>query len=155
VVISAPGDRRDEDVHAMTDVVAGHYDRFICKADHNRRGRGPDEIPQMIRARLLEAGVDAKAIEVIPEETEAVATALDGAREGDLVVIFGDNITRCWKQVVNHDSGAVGDEGDAEGRQAHSYIEEDPQAFKLEPGEELIRDERGVRIARQDVEDGD
>ena len=37
---------------------------------------------------------------------------------------------------------------------AQSFVEEDPEAFTLEPGAELIRDERGVRIARID-EDSD
>jgi cyanophycin synthetase len=155
VVISAPGDRRDEDVQAMADEVAGHFDHFICKADHNRRGRGVDEVPQLLRSRLLERGVDSKAVEVIPEEPEAVAKALEQSREGDLVVIFGDNITRTWKQVVSFDSSEDQAAAGGETAKANSYVEEDPGAFKLEPGEELIRDERGVRIARQDVEDGD
>ncbi|KAA9131579.1 cyanophycin synthetase [Marinihelvus fidelis] len=152
VVISAPGDRRDEDVLAIADEVADHFDHFICKADDNRRGRGEDEVPQMMRARLLERGVDAGAVEVIPDEPAAVAAALELAREGDLLVIFGDNITHTWKQVINFDSGKGSDD---DARQGQSYIEEDPGAFRLEHGEELIRDERGVRIARQDTEDGD
>ena len=76
------------------------------------------------------------------------------AAEGDLLMIFGDDITRCWKQVTGFEveGGAGADTDDKSPVQ--SFVEEDPQAFRLEPGEELIRDERGVRIARQE-EEGD
>ncbi len=87
-------------------------------------------------------------------ETKAVKTSLEIAREGDLVVIFGDNIKRCWTQVVGHQVEDV-ESGVAEVEQpVQSFVEEDPAAFTLEPGAELIRDERGVRIARID-EDSD
>jgi hypothetical protein len=33
-----------------------------------------------------------------------------------------------------------------------SFVEEDPEAFTLDPDSELIRDERGVRIARVEEE---
>jgi cyanophycin synthetase len=153
-VLGAPGDRRDEDIHAIADEAARHFDHFICRADDNRRGRGPDEVPKMLRDRLLSKGVEPSRIELVADERPAVARGLDQAREGDLLVVFGDDIVRCWKQIIHYES-----EGEATDRSDEpttlSLVEEDPSAFMLEPGEELIRDERGVRIARQDVEDGD
>jgi cyanophycin synthetase len=151
-VLAAPGDRRDEDIRAIAAEAAGHYDHYICKADDNRRGRGEDEVPEILRAELIESGVRKRRIQVIPSEVKAVSTALGMAREGDLVVIFGDNIERCWKQVAGHqtDEESVV-EPDPE-KPVQSFVEEDPQAFRLEPGAELIRDERGVRIARAEEE---
>lgn len=106
----------------------------------------------MLRRQLLENGIGDKSIQVIPAETEAVRTSLEIAREGDLVVIFGDNITRCWSQVVGHQVEDI-ESGVAEvEKHVQSFVEEDPEAFTLEPGAELIRDERGVRIARIDEE---
>lgn len=154
-VISAPGDRRDSDIVAIANETADHFDSFICKADENRRGRGEDEVPRMIEKRLVELGVDAGNITVITSEQEAVHEAMSRAVEGDLVVIFGDNITRCWKQIVNFEGENTTREHEPEGKLATSYIEEDPAAFQLEPGDELIRDERGVRIARNEPEDSD
>jgi cyanophycin synthetase len=154
-VLSAPGDRRDSDILAIADETAEHFDRFICKADQNRRGRGNDEVPRMIEARLLELGVDRRDVEVITAEHEAVLHALNSASEGDLVVIFGDDITRCWKQIINFEADDDGDSDQGDGKAVTSYVEEDPAAFRLEPGDELIRDERGVRIARQEAEDSD
>jgi cyanophycin synthetase len=96
--------------------------------------------------------VEETRIQVIPTEAEAVQAALAMAKEGDLVVIFGDNIKRCWKQVAGHkvgerEPGPVPEEPPTPG-----FVQADPNAFRLDAGAELIRDERGVRIARVDEE---
>jgi cyanophycin synthetase len=151
-VLAAPGDRRDEDIRAIAVEAAGHYDYYICKADDDRRGRGPDEVPEMLREQLRESGVKKRRIEVIPGEVEAVSFALAKASEGDLVMIFGDNIERCWSQLAGHQV-EEGDAADAVSEKpVQSFVEEDPEAFTLDPGSELIRDGRGVRIARVDEE---
>ena len=108
----------------------------------------------MLRRQLLENGISDQSIQVIPAETEAVKISLEIAREGDLVVIFGDNIKRCWTQVVGHQVEDVESGVTEVETPVQSFVEEDPEAFTLEPGAELIRDERGVRIARID-EDSD
>jgi cyanophycin synthetase len=148
-VLAAPGDRRDEDIRAIAAAAANHFDHYICKADDDRRGRGPDEVPEMLREQLLKSGVDERRVDVVPGEVDAVRAALEMAERGDLVVIFGDNIERCWNQVAGHQvepGDAVAD------KPAQSFVKEDPEAFTLDPGSELIRDERGVRIARVDEE---
>jgi cyanophycin synthetase len=151
-VLSAPGDRRDEDIREIASRAAGHYDYYFCKADDHRRGRGEDEVPQMLREQLRQSGVDETRIEVIPSEINAIEAALSMAQEADLVMIFGDNIERCWKQVAGHqvEEGDLSD--DAPEKPVQSFVEEDPEAFTLDPGSELIRDDRGVRIARIDEE---
>jgi len=151
-VFGAPGDRRDDDIRAIADETAGHFDAFVCREDDNRRGRTDGEVAGMLRDRLLERGVAAGAIEVITDEKAAVAGALAGAGEGDLVMIFGDNVTRCWKQVIGFEPGAGAAGARGEAKAAQSFVQEDPLAFSLPEGEELIRDERGVRIARQEEE---
>jgi cyanophycin synthetase len=151
-VLAAPGDRRDEDIRAIAQEAAGHYDYYICKADDNRRGRGLDEVPEMLRDQLRESGVKKRRIDVISNEVDAVAAALGMAREGDLVMIFGDNIERCWSQISGYlpEEREVADE--VADKPVQSFVEEDPEAFTLDPGSELIRDERGVRIAKIDEE---
>jgi cyanophycin synthetase len=151
-VLAAPGDRRDEDILSIAEEAAGHFDYYICKADDNRRGRGEDEVPGMLRGQLRESGVKKRRIQVVPNEVDAVDAALDMAREGDLVVIFGDNIERCWKQVAGHKVEDIEVDEEVPHKTVQSFVEEDPEAFTLDPGSELIRDERGVRIARIDEE---
>jgi cyanophycin synthetase len=151
-VLGAPGDRRDEDILAIADETAPHFDHFICKADDDLRGRSEDEVPRMLAKRLAERGIE--SVEVEPRDQKAVDRALGMAAEDDLVVVFGDNITRCWKQIINFEPDGAEKETAEETRPAHSFVEENPDAFSLEPGAELIADERGVRIARID-EDSD
>jgi cyanophycin synthetase len=150
-VISMPGDRRDEDILESAGILAGHFDQYICKADDNRRGRGEDEIPRLMRKGLLDHDVDEECISLIPDEQEAITTALESATEGDLLVVFGDNITRCWKQIIYH-----GGEREAP-EEFEDAIDENTSGaspgLMLEDGMHLISDDRGVRLARS--EEGD
>ncbi len=151
-VVAVPGNRRDEDVLEATEILAGHFDHYICKADDNRRNRGHDEIPKMLQEGFLQRGVDANAITIIPSEAEAVDHALGMAKEGDLLVVFGDDSARCWKQIIYFNS---------ENRPAPvaTKQKEEDEVIKLADiigeGDTLIRDERGVRLARNTDEGSD
>ncbi len=152
-VLAAPGDRRDEDIQAIADVASGHFDHYICRADDSRRGRGDAEVPEMLRDQLVSNGVDPGAIEVIPDEVQSVSSSLDMANEGDLVILFVDNITRCWNQVIHHEGQSVTTVATDTGAPVHSFVEADPDAFSLDEGVRLVRDERGVRVAREEEAD--
>ena len=154
VVLSAPGDRRNEDIINIAKNSAGHFEHYFCKADDDRRGRGDDEIPQLLRQALLDSGVMASQITIICDETKAVDAALHKAKPGDLLVIFGDNIARCWKQITrfNNHGKEISSELPIMTKQNSDATTPDP--FELDPGLKLIRDERGVRLAREQ-EDSD
>ncbi|MGB5626637.1 MAG: cyanophycin synthetase, partial [Woeseiaceae bacterium] len=148
VVLSAPGDRRDEDIRRIAEIAAGHFDYFICRCDDNRRGRGTDEVAVMQKNRLLEAGISPDQIEVIPDEQEATLRALEFAETGDLLLVLGDNTTRAWKQIIYFNSGAlVADPGK---KKTTSIELPDTGDFELADDLEIISDERGVRIARDE-----
>lgn len=151
-VLAAPGDRRDEDIAAIAEQAAGHFDYYICKADDHRRGRGHDEVPQLLRAALLAKGVSDSAIEIIPNEVDAIQSALQSGLEGDLIVIFGDNIDRCWEQIIGHQVEGGEASKSAAVKPVPSFVESDPDAFKLDSAAELVRDGRGVRLARVEEE---
>jgi cyanophycin synthetase len=151
-VISSPGDRRDEDVSALASTAAGHFDHYICKADDNRRGRGDVEIPEMIKNQLIAEGVDKSAVEVIADEKASVAHALEFCDAGDLLVVFGDDITRCWKQIIHFKTDGSGREVENQKDESNKDSEV-VEHFELADGQSLIRDERGVRIAK--TEEGD
>jgi len=152
-VLSAPGDRRDEDIRAIADEASGHFDYYICRADDRRRGRGEDEVPKMLRDQLLANGIKDSAIELNPDEATSVASALKMAQEGDLVMIFADDVRRSWNQVTQHEGDSVTTTADDDAKPATSFVEEDPEAFLMEPGIRLVRDERGVRLAREEESD--
>ncbi len=149
VVVAVPGDRRDEDVADAAATLAGHFDHYICKADDNRRGRGEDEIPQMLKRELLANGVAEDAITIIPDEPQAIDHGLEMAQSGDLLVIFGDNSARCWKQIIyfHQEEAPEADTPAPATEPPHPDLEE---LFGGEPV--LIRDDRGVRLARDDEE---
>jgi cyanophycin synthetase len=143
-VLAAPGDRRDEDIAEIGRAAAGHFEHYICRRDDGLRGRRSDEVPKMLRAALLEEGVPAQAIDTIPDEQEAVATALRMARPGDLLLVFADALARTWGQVVHFHPT---DGADGHGA-APAAVETGGVDLDLEEGM-VIRDERGVRLARE------
>ena len=101
-VLTAPGDRRDEDIHAIGAVAAAaRFDFYICRRDDGARGRGFDEVPRMIAASLADNGIPDDHITIIVDEQEAIEAALTMARANDLVLIFADALARGWKQIVN------------------------------------------------------
>ncbi|WP_299988044.1 cyanophycin synthetase [uncultured Ruegeria sp.] len=149
-VVAMPGDRRDEDIVDGAAALAGHFDHFICKADDRRRGRGHDEVPQLMRQALIDNGVDSAAITIIPDEVEAVNAGLEQAAQGDLLVIFGDDTTRCWKQIIYFNSDGEAPETAPVASTVETSFED-----MFESDQNLIRDERGVRLAREISEDSD
>lgn len=104
-LLAAPGDRRDEDIRQIATVAGQVFDRFVVRRDDSPRGREPGEVTGLLRAGLLAAGVAAEAITVVEDEQDAVTAALSMGERGDLLVVFGDNISRCWKQIIRFGGG--------------------------------------------------
>jgi len=152
VVVAGPGDRRDEDIREIARAVAGRFDHYICRRDDSLRGRDGDEVPGMLAATLRECGVPDAAIAVVPEEELAVDTVLRMARAGDLVLVFGDEIVRSWKQIIHFQVDGALRPVTAEyaipraepARNAGEGAESLPRDLGT-----LVRDERGVRLARE------
>jgi cyanophycin synthetase len=148
VVLAAPGDRRDQDIRDIAEIAAGHFDYFICRRDDKLRGRGHDEVAVMLKNKLLEKGISADRIEVVPDEQESTARALEMAEPGDLLLILADNVKRTWKQIIYFNSGAKIDEAT---RKAPAVADlPDLEGFEFDDQLEIISDERGVRIAREE-----
>jgi cyanophycin synthetase len=165
VVLAAPGDRRDVDIMEIGHAAAGHFDTYICRRDDHRRGRDGDEIPGMLRKALMEKGVPDASILVIPDEVEAIDRALQLGREGDLVLIFADALTRSWKQILHFVPEAEGagprvsaaSATPASARASNGVAPDKPSSPPATPafespafdGDLLVRDDRGVRLARE------
>jgi hypothetical protein len=104
VVLAGPGDRRDEDLRAIADAVAGRFDHYICRRDDSLRDRAPDEVPKLQAAQLMLRGVPQSAISIIPDELEAIEAALNMGQPGDLLLVFADALIRSWKQITKFKS---------------------------------------------------
>jgi cyanophycin synthetase len=86
-VISAAGDRRDDDLREIGGIVAA-LDHVILKENaHYIRGRPPGESARRIAEGLEAGGLPPERHETILDETAAVLHALDMMEEGDVVVI--------------------------------------------------------------------
>ena len=159
VVLAGPGDRRDEDLVAIAHAVAGRFDHYICRRDDALRDRKPDEVPRIQAAALQAAGVPGKAIDIIPDEQEAITAALSMGQPGDLLLIFADALVRSWKQITKFKPAGTAAApqpapgpafvSDTAAERAPQIAEADTRPLNLEG---LIRDERGVRVAPE-VED--
>ncbi len=149
VVVAGPGDRRDDDIVAIADAVAGRFDHYICRRDDGLRGRDGDEVPNLIARSLRAAGVPDDAISVIPDEQAAIDAALRMGRPGDLLLVFADALARSWKQVTKFRP-----EGAAEtpARPAPPPLPgaDTVPAFEFEG---LVREERGLVFAPDEDSD--
>jgi cyanophycin synthetase len=90
-VITAPGDRRDEDIRELGRLAAG-LDHVIVKEDTDLRGREPGEIAGLVRDGLVAGGLSDDEIEVVADELEAVDRGLALLEDRDLVVMLADDV---------------------------------------------------------------
>jgi cyanophycin synthetase len=106
----------------------------------------------MLQQGFINNGVEASNISLIPDEVEAIDSALKMAKQGDLVVIFGDNIKRSWKQIIYFNNSTY------EEQTTNTVLDEETKAGTGEiiyKDDTLIRDERGVRLSRNEEIDND
>ncbi len=99
-VVAAPGDRRDVDIRELGTIAGTMFDLLILKEDDDRRGRKEGEVTTLLYGAALSVGMPADCITIVLDETEAVRYALAQGQPGDLLVIFADNITAVWKEVI-------------------------------------------------------
>ena len=89
VLIGHAGNRQDADIAAVARVAAEFRpDLVVVKEDEaHLRGRHPGEIPRLIRAALLEAGLPESRVPVCGTELEAARLALAWALPGDVLAL--------------------------------------------------------------------
>ncbi|MDP7038736.1 MAG: cyanophycin synthetase [Myxococcota bacterium] len=151
-VLAAPGDRRNEDILEIAKVAAqGNFDKIIVRRDDNPRGRDEAEVPQLLHKGLKEAGYPESQIELIVDEQEAVNRALQLGEHGDLILIFGDKISRCWKQITKFKDQSENLEQTESSESMSNVIPLtiNVNTDNLHLDAEVISDARGVRIARE------
>ena len=149
-MLAGPGDRRDEDLHAIAKAVAGRFDHYICRRDDNLRDRAPDEVPRMIAHALWSPKAwPSRQISIIPDEQEAIDAALHMGQPGDLLLVFADALVRSWKQITKFRPAGAPEP------QARTAVPAPPPTLSeagtepppLSSLEGLLRDERGIRLA--------
>lgn len=155
VVVAGPGDRRNEDLRDIAMAVAGRFDHYICRRDDDLRGRDGEEVPKMIASVLREQGVREDQISIIPDEQAAIDAALRMGQSGDLLLVFADALVRSWKQVIKfRPEGTAPRAAPAEAPPAAvaAPVSSGEETIAVSSWEGMVRDERGVRLAREDAD---
>ena len=88
-VIGVPGDRPDYMVKEIGKLCSEFFDNIIIKEDIDKRGRKEGEI-----ARILHESIKKDNKEIVLDEVEALDVAFRKSNEGDLIIIFYENLER-------------------------------------------------------------
>jgi len=91
VVISAAGDRRDEDIRKQTEILGDAFDGAILFQDACQRGRADGEVLALLRQGLANAQRTTQ-IEEVRGEFLAIDTGLAKLQPGDLCLILVDQV---------------------------------------------------------------
>ncbi|MDR0378534.1 MAG: cyanophycin synthetase [Candidatus Accumulibacter sp.] len=99
VVISAAGDRRDEDICRQTEILGDAFDTVVLYQDQCQRGRADGEVIALLR-RGLENARRVGEIHEIRGEFLAIDTALAGLRPGDLCLLLIDQVEEALAHIA-------------------------------------------------------
>jgi cyanophycin synthetase len=90
-IITAVGDRRDEDIRELGRLAAGMFDEIIIRLDKDLRGRPGDDIVRLLMEGIT-SEVPHRSIAVIADTTRAVCNAITNARSGSFIMVCCDNV---------------------------------------------------------------
>jgi UDP-N-acetylmuramyl tripeptide synthase len=89
LLLGHAGNREDRDIERLAETAAAFRPALVVvkEIEGYLRGREPGEVPRIIRAALLRAGLPEAALPLSSTEVEAVRRALEWARPGDVLVL--------------------------------------------------------------------
>ena len=89
LLLGHAGNRQDVELEALAAVAAEFHPALIVVKENEAhlRGRAPGEVPRLIHAALLRAGVAREALQMRMSELEAVHAALAWAQPGDVLAL--------------------------------------------------------------------
>jgi cyanophycin synthetase len=105
-VLGVPGDRADHIIRAAGAAAARGFERIIVREDEDLRGRKPGEVPRLLIDGVRSARPDA-SVEVVADEVEAIARALDVVGPVGLVVAFCDDCDAVRQFLASRGAAAV------------------------------------------------
>ncbi len=98
VVISAAGDRRDEDIRLQTEMLGAAFDEAILYEDQCQRGRADGEVLALLKAGLSGAS-RLKRVSEIRGEFSAIDLALSRLNAGELCLILIDQVEEALEHI--------------------------------------------------------
>ena len=91
VVISGPGDRRDEDIRQITQILGDAFEEVVMYEDQCQRGRSDGEVMALLREGLASATKATQRSEIYGEFL-AIDTALSHLQAGELCLVLVDQV---------------------------------------------------------------
>jgi cyanophycin synthetase len=104
LLYAATGNRSDAEAVRHARLPVGRVDHFVVRRYPGKlRGRRPDEIPALMRAALLEAGVPEERITIADPPEQGAVIAMRLARPGDLVIMAPGTVEfqTMWEQILS------------------------------------------------------
>ena len=99
VVISGPGDRRDEDIRQITQILGDAFDEVVMYEDQCQRGRSDGEVMTLLRAGLAGAKKTTQRSEIYGEFL-AIDTALAHLQPGELCLVLVDQVPEAMAHIA-------------------------------------------------------
>ncbi|HEY0046905.1 MAG TPA: cyanophycin synthetase [Flavobacterium sp.] len=99
-IIAGVGDRRDEDIIDCARIAGRMFDHIIIRQEKHLRGRTSEEISNLLRQGIQEAGRNV-TFEIIEKEVKAIQHAMDTAEEGTYIVALSDVVANAI-EIVQH-----------------------------------------------------
>jgi len=99
VVISAAGDRRDEDIREQTQILGAAFDDVLLYQDAAQRGRADGEVIALLREGLRGAP-RTRRVEEIHGEFVAIDQALANLEPGDLCLVLVDQVEEALEHLA-------------------------------------------------------
>lgn len=87
-VIGVPGDRQDKSIEEVGKISGEYFDYIYIKEDKDKRGRMEGEVADLLLNGVLSSGFNKKSADIILDEKEALKSAIDNSKDGDIIIVF-------------------------------------------------------------------
>jgi cyanophycin synthetase len=103
-ILGVPGDRDDRLIEDAGRIAARGFNRIIVKEDKDLRGRERGEVASLLCRTISEASPERECLTVL-DEVAAFSRELNEMKDGDVIVIFYDQLEPVLEVLARH--GAV------------------------------------------------
>lgn len=86
-VVGVPGDRQDQSILKIGELIGDHFDQIWIKEDSNLRGRKQGEVAKLLQKGIIQ-GAKLPSCQVIYDEKVALEAMLAVLQPGDIGIIF-------------------------------------------------------------------
>ena len=110
VMMQARGDYGDDFVLQLATAAAGHFDHYVCRSHPIYTGRDPLRVTALMKAALLNSGVEESQVTTTTDAEFALETMLQMGSEGDLLVFTPGVGQReeTWERIISFHTAIAG-----------------------------------------------